>query len=121
MQASRSGSRPGWGSPRRWSCGSASRVAGERLLHARRERSDHGSCGRGSAPSPPAALLEREERLQIRRGAGADLVERGAGEGEVEQLEAEFVVLAVFRNADVVGLEIAVRDALLLQKLQRFE
>jgi hypothetical protein len=74
----------------------------------------------GGVPAP-SALLELEERLQVGRGAGADLVERGAGEGEVEQLEAEFVVLAVFRNADVVRLDVAVRYALLLQKLHRFE
>jgi hypothetical protein len=70
---------------------------------------------------PAAAAGELEEWFEVGRGAGADVVERGIGQGEIEEFESILGVLAEGLDADVLGLEVAVADAFGFEVLDNFE
>src|SRR5699024_11207358 len=61
-----------------------------------------------------------QERVQIRGGAGLDLGDRRAAQGEVEQGQAEDL-RGVATDAEVRGLDVAVIDAALVELLHRGE
>src|SRR5258707_1154843 len=62
---------------------------------------------------PTVAKLE--ERFEIWRCADADILQRRAGKREVKNFQVQ--LLAVLFNADVVGLEVAMGNALFFQIL----
>ena len=64
---------------------------------------------------PP--LPQGQHRVEVALGAGLDVLGRRAGQREVEQDQVQLVAPADRPDADVVGLDVAVRDALLLQVL----
>jgi len=97
--------------------GSALAVAPARARAGRHLIEDEGG-GKALGARVPA-VAKGEEGLHVVRGAGADVVEGKTGEGEIEELEVE--LLGVFANADVVGLEIAMGDAFVLEEFQDVE
>jgi hypothetical protein len=65
---------------------------------------------------PPAPL--HQERIQVAHRASLDGFQRCVRQGEVEQHQVELVVLASGGDPQVVGFDVAVGLALLLQVLQ---
>ncbi len=61
------------------------------------------------------ALAQGQEGIKIAVGARADLLNRRAGQGEVEKHEVQLVPAAHHAHRDVVGLDVAVGDTLLFQ------
>ncbi len=64
---------------------------------------------------PARRLAQRQERIEVAGGPGADVLGRRAGEGEVEEHDVQLVAAADHADRDVVRLDVAVRDALFLQ------
>ena len=62
-----------------------------------------------------ARAAEGEERIEVADGAGADVFLRHRGEGEIEEDDLEGVIAAHPADGDVVGLDVAVGDPLLLE------
>ena len=65
--------------------------------------------------------VRAEERLEVGRCAGVGVRGARAGEGEVVQHEVLFLVGAEGHDAEVVGLDVAVRHTDLLEVAHRFE
>ena len=69
----------------------------------------------GVAVKPGRRAAEGEERIEVADGAGADVFLRHRGEGEIEEDDLEGVIAAHPADGDVVGLDVAVGDPLLLE------
>ena len=64
---------------------------------------------------PAWRLPQGKQRVEVARRAGPDVLGRGPRQREIEQHEVQLVAPADHADGDVVGLDVAVRDALLLQ------
>ena len=69
----------------------------------------------GIAIKPGRRAAEGEERIEVADRAGADVFLRDRGEGEIEEDDLEGVIAADAADGDVVGLDVAVGDPLLLE------
>ena len=74
-----------------------------------------GSC----VPTAPARELQKW--LKVWRRPRANLIERGICERKVEYLETLLKKFSIFLNADIVGLQVAMRYAHFLQVLNHLE
>ena len=64
---------------------------------------------------PARRLAQRQQRVEVAGGPGADVLGRRAGEREIEEHDVQLVAPAHHAHRDVVRLDVAVRDALFLQ------
>jgi hypothetical protein len=71
----------------------------------------YGQCISLSVDVPAQRFAATEKGFQIGSGTGANVVEGGAREREVEQDHAQRLVLPKGPNADIVGLEISMGNA----------
>ena len=70
----------------------------------------------------PASLgPQREEGIEVGPCSGLDVFGRRAGEREIEQDKTQTAAAASRCDADIVGLDIAMGDALLLEVIERLE
>ncbi len=70
----------------------------------------------------PAALGPQcEERIKVGPRSGLDVFGRRTGEREIEQDKTQTAASAGRCDADVVGLDMAMGDALLFKVIQRLE
>ncbi len=69
---------------------------------------------------PPRGAAQRQERVQVGVRAGGDVVGWGTAEREVEQHQLQFAA-AVFGNADVLGLDVAVGDPFRFEVVDGFD
>ena len=69
----------------------------------------------GVAVKPGRRAAEGKQRIEVADGAGADVFLRHRGEGEIEEDDLEGVIAAHPADGDVVGLDVAVGDPLLLE------
>ena len=70
---------------------------------------------------PAGRFAQDQERVQVWNGPGADAVSRRARQGKVEEHEVQSIAAAHGSDADVVGLDVPVGDAVLVQPVKRLQ
>ena len=70
---------------------------------------------------PARGLAQGQEGVEVGHGAGADVLGRGVGQGEVEQHQVQLLALAHECDAEVLGLDVAMGHAFLLQPVDCLE
>ena len=70
---------------------------------------------------PARRLAQREQGVEVALGAGVDIFGGRAGEGKIEEHQVQLVAAPDLPDRDVVGLDVAVADALLFEVVDHTE
>ena len=70
---------------------------------------------------PAWGLAQGEQRVEVSRGPGPDVVGRGPRQGEIEEHDVQGVATPDHPHGDVVGLDVPMGDALLLEVIHDVE